>query len=155
MNLLAITISILFTMALTPRSIPQSFSHARVTYQIATHQNQERSASTFRPGNPITCESFVALIDNAIIESREHQSTYLIIIVRLGPDEPKALSKSRRRDIETYVKRYKAALVVTGEGNRTDGLGEIDIYVAGEWTTAIPVSKKSPSVCLGKVNPFR
>jgi len=107
------------------------------------------------PEHPVSCESFAALVDNALVEWQQMQGTYLIIIARLGEGERvNGLNRSRLKDVEDYLKRDETIKYVTAEGNRVKGSGQVELYVGGKLRAAIPIKKNDESVCSGQVNPF-
>jgi hypothetical protein len=110
---------------------------------------------TYVVKQPVSCESFAALVDNDAVKWQGNEETYLIFIARLGKTERIAeLNRSRLTEIEEYLKRYKNIKYVTAEGSRVEGLGKVEIYVIGKLSTVIPVKKNDRHVCSGKVNPF-
>jgi hypothetical protein len=104
---------------------------------------------------PLTCESFVTLVDNARVEWQQIPESFMIFIARLGEGEKSGHLISRRfRDIEDYLKRDKDIRYVLAQGNRADGLGKIELYVGGRLSAVIPVKRNDKRVCSGRVNPF-
>jgi hypothetical protein len=131
----------------------------KVALMDSRHSKQEPRGNSIKspyvPQQPLDCESFAALVDNAVLEWHETQGTYLIIIVRLGEGERVgSLNSSRLKDVEEYLKRYKSIQYVTAEGSRVKGLGRVELYVGGKLRTAIPVEKNAAVICSGKLNPF-
>jgi hypothetical protein len=105
--------------------------------------------------SPVTCESFATLVDNARVEWQQIPGSFIIFIVRLGEGEKSGqLISHRFRDIEDYLKRDKDIRYILAQGNRTDGLGKIELYVGGRLSAVIPVKKNGKGVCSGRVNPF-
>lgn len=103
---------------------------------------------------PITCESFASLLENAAVEWLKQENTYFIVIVRLGDRERPHLAKSRLTSIRKYLQRYNSKLILTAEGERTKHLGRVELYVGGKLQTVISINRNSPTVCVGRVNPF-
>ena len=104
--------------------------------------------------NPVGCESLAALMDAAVLESRQDSERYLIVIIRLGRNERTSLAKARFVEINTYLKRYDRIKIVTASGIKSRTSGQIEVYVGGKLRLAVPVEKGSPHICFGKVNPF-
>ncbi|HEV2915268.1 MAG TPA: hypothetical protein VGX92_18460 [Pyrinomonadaceae bacterium] len=116
----------------------------------------ESTDSFYASQRPVSCESFAALMDNAVIKWHEEPGgTYLIIIARPGEGEKTSnLSRSRLNDVEQYLKRYETIKYVTAVGSPLKGLGRVELYVGGRLSTVISVRKNSRNVCSGQVNPF-
>ena len=133
-------------------------SRLRVTISSTTSSDRLKKMSQTRDplyvSEPVSCESFATLIDNAAVEWLQQDGTYLIVIVRIGEGERSNLAKSRMNSINKYLEHYKSSRVVTAEGDRMRGLGRIELYVGGKLKTVISVKKNSLTVCVGIVNPF-
>lgn len=140
---------------------------ARESVSPAAHASQksdgkqkpagESTELPYVPQQPLDCESFAALVDNALIEWQEMKGTYLIVIARLGEGERGGgLGRTRLGKVESYLnQRYNGKVAyVTAEGNRVKGSGQVELYVGGKLRAAIPIKKNDESVCSGQVNPF-
>lgn len=108
----------------------------------------------FVPPQPVSCESFAALVDNALVDWQRMQETHVIFIARLAEGEKASLNKSRLRNVEDYLRRYETLKYVTAEGGRVRGLGQLELYVGGKLQIVIPLKRNAQTVCSGKVNPF-
>ncbi|MDQ2922240.1 MAG: hypothetical protein M3R52_11610 [Acidobacteriota bacterium] len=104
---------------------------------------------------PVDCESFAVLIDNATVEWQGMPETYLIFIARLGKGETgRNLNESRLKDVKDYLKRNITTKYILAEGSRAEDSGRVEVYVGGRLRTVITIKKDGKSVCFGKVNPF-
>jgi len=101
---------------------------------------QDRKASNpYILGEPggidgINCETTKSYMDNAVIEAGEDKS--IIIIARLGSGE--GSSKVVRRRLYTLngylveTRGVSKERVITAEGERVRGLGQVEVYVGGK-----------------------
>lgn len=115
----------------------------------------ESTETPYIAQKPLDCETFAALMDNAVIEWFEIQGTYLVIIARQGKGEKTdTLNVTRLKDVEDYLKHYKTIKYVTAEGSPVTDSGQVELYVGGKLRATIPVERNAKAVCSGKVNPF-
>jgi hypothetical protein len=94
---------------------------------------------------PLTCEENVSYIANALTEGlKSDDSLYVIVIARLGDGErSKKLNTSRQQEINGYLKMLRVKNVVTAEGERKKGLGQLEFYIAGNLLLTLPVTRNS------------
>jgi hypothetical protein len=98
---------------------------------------------------PATCESAAATLDFAVIETKKTPDTYLIIVARLGKDEPSNLNRGRLAVTEEYVLRRGTDFnYVVAAGERTSGLGRLELYVNGRLHSILPYEKNARSHCI-------
>src|SRR6266404_6203385 len=119
---------------------------SEATHSSLSSTDGPNTTAQFVSEQPVTCESFAALIDNAAVEWLHQDGTYLIVIVRTGQGERSSIAKFRLKRIEKYLERYKSSRAVTAEGDRIQGLGRVELYVGGKLKTIIPVKRNSPTV---------
>jgi hypothetical protein len=126
-------------------------------FEDAQQTTTKAAGPFYSAPRPVTCESFAALVDNALVEWQEMQGTHFIIIARPGAGARAGnLSRIRLGEVESYLKQRVDGRenYVTAEGSRVSGPGRIQVYVGGSLRVSIPVRKNSRNVCSGKVNPF-
>ena len=108
-----------------------------------------RQNITVRPDKPINCEDFQAYLDHAIIEWRKLEDTRLILIARLGTGErDKKLNRARLSYVEDYLKTRNVNYLLA-EGDRSKGLGRLEVYVGGHLVMSIPIEKGATRPCSG------
>lgn len=136
-------------------SIPQMASNGRaraVTLPLPSAGSQlsgnEEETPVFAPQKPISCESFLAYLDDSIIRWQASKGTVLIVIARSGSGEAKNLAGFRLKPVSDYLAEHKVKFVA-GEGSSVTGSGRIEFYVGGKLLTVIPVRKNSRRVCAG------
>ena len=105
----------------------------------------------YSPLSPIDCESYYALVDNAIGLWRNlgQAGTTLIVISRTGSsDRTPSVGADRLNGITAYLTQKKVVFVTaTASGDLK--AGQIELYVGGRKVTSIPVRKNSRSACFG------
>jgi hypothetical protein len=104
-----------------------------------------------RPDKPINCEDFQAHLDHAIIDWQELKlkETRMILIARLGSGErDRKLNRTRLEYVEDYLKKHDVEYVFA-EGERVQGFGRFEVYVAGKLAMSIPIKRGVAKLCLG------
>jgi hypothetical protein len=98
---------------------------------------------------PASCESAAAVMDFAVIDTRKLPDTYLIIVARLGKRERSNLNQIRLANAEEYVLRRGSDLkYVLAVGQRTSGLGRLELYVGGRLYQIMPYEKNAKGYCI-------
>jgi len=80
------------------------------------------------------CESAKADFDLIAQVANEKQSN-VIIIARLGRGEPRNINRVRLRQLREWllqVRGYSPERVVTAEGERVRGLGQVEVHISGK-----------------------
>ena len=80
------------------------------------------------------CESAKANFDLIAQVANEKQSN-VIIIARLGRGESRNINRVRLRQLREWllqVRGYPPERVVTAEGERMRGLGQVEVYISGK-----------------------
>lgn len=107
---------------------------------------------TAEPDNaqlPASCEEAAASLDFAVIETKKLSNAYLIIVARLGKDEPSNLNRGRLAGAEEYVlRRGNDFQYVVAAGERTSGLGRLELYVNGRLYSVLPYEKNAKGHCI-------
>ncbi len=95
------------------------------------------------PKQPLVCEENIAYIANALTEGlKSDDSLYVIVIARLGDRErSKKLNTSRLQQVKGHLKMLRVKNVVTAEGERKKGLGQLEFYIAGNLLLTLPVDR--------------
>lgn len=97
---------------------------------------------------PVNCDDVLLYLDDAVGRAKDLKDTYLIIVGRLGKGETsRRLNQMRLLAIESYIKRKGASKYLTAEGNRTEGLGRIELYVGGRLLHLMPITKNAKTFC--------
>jgi hypothetical protein len=98
---------------------------------------------------PASCESAAAVMDFAVIDTRKLPDSYLIIVARLGKRERSNLNQIRLANAEEYVLRRGSDLkYVLAVGQRTSGLGRLELYVGGRLYQIMPYEKNAKGYCI-------
>ena len=98
---------------------------------------------------PMECEAAASRLDFAVIDTKKSPDTYLIIVARLGTGEPANLNQIRLSNAKEYVLRRGTDLkYVLAVGDRTSGLGRLEVYVGGRLTQIMPFEKNAKGYCL-------
>ena len=98
---------------------------------------------------PTRCDSAASFLDFAVIDTKAAPNTYLVILARLGKGEPSRLNRIRLVNAEEYVLRRGTDLkYLLATGNRTNGLGRLELYVAGRLHRVMPFEKNAKGHCL-------
>ncbi len=90
------------------------------------------------------CETIMAELDFIAIAANElGRVETVIIIARLGNGErSRSLIRLRLRQVADYLnRRLSTDRIITAEGSRTHGLGQIEFYVGGKLHTVIKVKR--------------
>ncbi len=111
---------------------------------------QDRATDTsLAQGRPGNCEMNAALLDsvrNEALEKANRDGT-VILIARLGNGESSRVHNRRRLLIaKNYLSKYglPAQRIVAAEGERVDGYGRIELYVAGKLRTVLLANRNKP-----------
>jgi hypothetical protein len=117
---------------------------------FAQQKSKSESAVSSSQEEPTECDAATGRLDHAVIDTREMEGSYLIIITRLGKGETSSrLNKQRLSVVEEYVLRRGANLkYVLAEGRRVKGLGRVELYVGGRLLYIMPIKKNAPGWCL-------
>jgi hypothetical protein len=116
---------------------------------LSRAQSNAQSRELGQRKEPIDCESFLALLDYAIMDWRNLEGTHLILIARLGTGEyDRKLNLARLRYVEDYLKK-KDVQYVLAEGSRVDGLGKFEVYVGGRLQMSIALKRGVIRLCFG------
>jgi hypothetical protein len=107
-----------------------------------------RSVQTV-PGN---CEMNAAALDSVRSEALEetNKGGVVIVIARLGTRETSGMQNRRRLQIvKTYLSKYGlgARRIVAAEGERVDGYGRVEFYVAGKLRVVLLANRNKP-ICV-------
>lgn len=98
---------------------------------------------------PASCEAAAANLDFAVIETKKVPNTYLIIVARLGKNEPETLNRIRLAAAEEYVLRRGSEFkYVVAAGAPTSGLGRLELYVNGRLYSVLPYEKNATTHCI-------
>jgi hypothetical protein len=90
------------------------------------------------------CETIMSDLDFVAIAAHESgKADTLIIIARLGTGEhSRYLSRLRQRQVADYLnRRLPRERIITAEGERVRGLGQVEFYVGGKLHTIIKVKR--------------
>lgn len=93
-----------------------------------------------RPKLPSTCEHFSAVLDSSIIEHTrlsegvDGKKSFLILIFRPGQLDKQKGIEARKRVIRRHLqlRGHDLASAIFTVGERTNGLGSLEIYLGGE-----------------------
>lgn len=118
---------------------------------------QERPADNsvqVRPGN---CEMNAALLDSVRNDAlqEENKDGTVILIARLGNGETLRVHNRRRLLItKDYLSKHglPAQRIVAAEGERVDGYGRVELYVAGKLQNIL-LSYRNKPMCVECCNP--
>lgn len=111
---------------------------------------QDRAADTSlaqtKPGN---CEMNAALLDSVRKEALEetNRDGAIILIARLGNGETSRMHSRRRLLIaKDYLIKYglPRQRIVAAEGERVDGYGRVELYVAGKLRLVLSANRNKP-----------
>ena len=98
---------------------------------------------------PASCEAAAANLDFGVIETKKLPNTYLIIVARLGKNEPDEFNQIRLVAAEEYVLRRGTDFkYVVAAGARTSGLGRLELYVNGRLYSVLPYEKNAKTHCI-------
>jgi hypothetical protein len=104
---------------------------------------EERAIPYCSPKEPVTCEEGNFYIDNTVGRKQTSRDMYLIVIARLGNRETsRQLNISRLKLVSNYLKMRGLKNIVTAEGERKKGYGQIEFYVKGKLFLTIPILQK-------------
>jgi hypothetical protein len=84
---------------------------------------------------PSTCEYVKHALDYSIVEGREDESAYVILVFRRGTREkPTALLNSRKQFVSKYLNFRDPQFnrFIIAESDPTGKLGRLDIYIGGK-----------------------
>jgi hypothetical protein len=98
------------------------------------------------------CEQALSAMDKAILEVTEAQdaANVIIVISRLGKKETNFKLHSTRIDfVEKHLGRQKEIPIITAIGNRTNGIGQVEIYVKGKLFWVLGIEKDKRHFCAG------
>lgn len=119
--------------------------NASVKKAFANHGFQH----VIKRDKPINCEDLLATLDIAIIDWRELNGTYFIMIARRGTGErARNLIRARFAYVEDHLKR-KQVQYLFAEGSPIEGYGRIEVYIGGRLSLSIPVEKNAKRLCSG------
>ena len=114
---------------------------------------QDRAADTrlaqTTPGN---CEVNAVDLDSVRSEALEetNRDGLVIVIARLGNGETsRAYNRWRLIAVKNYLSRYSlpAQRIVTAEGERVNGYGRVELYVAGKLRVVL-LANRNRSLCV-------
>lgn len=108
-----------------------------------------QSASLACGDVPTSCEEAVRLIDHALIETMEDADGVTVIVLYEGKYEKKNLNADRAAIVRNFCNARKVGeRCITAFGEKSDGLGRIDIYVKGKRFGSAFFEKNQRSFCL-------
>ena len=91
------------------------------------------------------CETSMMLLDFIAIADRDAvvKDQAIIVIARLGNGESsRTLIRARLKQVADYLnRRVVREKIVTGEGERIRGLGQLEFYVSGKLHTVIKIKR--------------
>lgn len=111
---------------------------------------QGRSADTrFGQATPGNCEVNAAELDSVRNEALgdTNKDSIVIVIARLGNGETTRVHNHRRLlALKNYLSKYDLPTqrVVTAEGERADGYGRVELYVAGKLRGVLLADRNKP-----------
>ena len=83
---------------------------------------------------PTNCEFNIAVLDGA--HGKVGKDELIIVIARLGDNEQRQdLNRRRLHNVRTYLVEFdhrSPQTIITAEGDRANGYGRIELYVAGK-----------------------
>jgi hypothetical protein len=112
--------------------------------------NQKREEEGLRDQVPVPCDTAASYLDHAVIDTRKLEGTHLIIIGRLGRGEKSGrLDRIRLSNVEEYVRRRGSGLkFVLAQGSKVEGLGRMEVYLAGRLLYIMPFETNAKGFCL-------
>ena len=83
------------------------------------------------------CHTTMSYLDDAMITAQHAgEDTTIILIARLGKGEnTRKLNRERLRQLSDHMtenRGFSSGKIVTAEGERVNGLGQVDVYVEGK-----------------------
>ena len=108
-------------------------SHLAVTASVYCQSDSSKPARI--EARPTNCETHIAILD--IADHAAGPVGLIIIVGRLGRGEKsRELNQHRLYSARAYLTEYRAArsanTIVVAEGERTNGYGQIELYVGGK-----------------------
>jgi hypothetical protein len=114
-----------------------------------THKQGSQKSEPPEAQVPMGCDAAAGRLDFAVIDTKKSPDTYLIIVARLGTGEPGNLNQIRLANAREYVLRRGTDLkYVLAVGERTSGLGRLEVYVGGRLAQIMPFEKNAKGYCL-------
>jgi hypothetical protein len=107
-----------------------------------------KRAEPVKGQQPFNCETAVMFLDLAKIDAEKLPDAYLIIVSRLGKGEPANLNQIRLANTAEYVRRGTDLKYVLATGERTAGLGRLELYVGGRLYKSMPFEKNAKGYCV-------
>ena len=106
---------------------------------------------------PLSCEDSEALLDGVANEARSGVATggVLIAVARLGVRETSAkLNRERLSAVKKFFlgRDIPAQTVVTAEGERVGGLGQVEFYIGGRLFMRLQ-ARHNRGICIECCNP--
>ncbi len=94
------------------------------------------------PKEPVNCELAGRYMDDAISRARRAEDTPLLAIIRPGEREPSArISHMRLLQVKAYLEYTRFSKYVVATGEKVQGFGRIELYVAGKLLYALPLQR--------------
>ena len=105
------------------------------------------------PKKPIGCEIANVYTDFAAYRTRTSDNSNLIVIARLGNGEKsRHLNLSRLRVVRNFLSNNRGIKrIVTAEGERIKGYGQLEFYVEGKLLFTLPI-RRNKNIDLGSCN---
>ena len=113
----------------------------------------ERGVPYCSPKEPVNCEVANIYTDMTAHLARTSGGTYLIVVARLGDGEQsRRLNTSRLKHVRDFLGNNRGVTkIVTAEGERKRGYGQLEFYVRGELLFTLPV-RRNKNIDLGSCN---
>jgi hypothetical protein len=113
----------------------------------------ERAIPYCSPKEPVNCEVANIYTDMAAHLARTSEETHLIVIARLGDGEKsRRLNTSRLKHVHDFLGNNRGVTkIVTAEGERKRGYGQLEFYVGGRLLFTLPI-RRNKNVDLGSCN---
>jgi len=113
----------------------------------------ERAIPYCSPKEPVNCEVANIYTDMVAHLARTSEDTYLIVIARLGAGEKsRRLNTSRLKHVHDFLGNNRGVTkIVTAEGERKRGYGQLEFYVRGELLFTLPI-RLNKNIDLGSCN---
>lgn len=121
--------SVLFVIFLLVFFQPGVFSQSKSEKEIPSH-----------------CEYVRAILDDSLVRASEIEDAHVIFIFRLGKNEKsRKLINQRMELVRNHIKFRKQDpdRFILAEGEKTNGLGKLEIYIAGKLAGVIFAKKNA------------
>lgn len=95
-----------------------------------------------------SCETGLLRFDESLLAAKEFPDSHLIIVIHRGKEEKKKINRYRLKVLENLAKIRKPTVnYLFTEGNLSEGIGRVDLYVSGKLYRQIYYDKNAKTFC--------